>query len=467
MRIKTILIAAVWLFVFQVSCPMPGLAISIPDEKKLADEFMQMIHNKKMILHDPVVTHYISQIGTHLLTFLPPQPFKYSFYAVDEDIFNAFAAPGANIFIYRGLITSLESEHELAGIIGHEIAHAASRHVSESIDRSKYISIGSLAGVLAGAIIGGKADPEAAQTIISGSIALGHTTMLAFTRENETEADEKGIMFLKRSCFAPSGLLGGLMKIRDADFRGVEGIPEYLKTHPGTGNRIAHAETILAGYVPPEAKPSCRLDLDFGMVKYRLIGLYAKPEPAIAKLETLLAKNGQKDAALLYGLGLLYARKQRIDDAISYLKRALSLRMLDPMIQMDLGRVYLLNGESEKALNVLTGLETDPVLGVGARYYQAEAFLAQHSLLKAENGFRSVILKAPDAFPKAYYNLARVKSISGETGLSHYYLGIYYSVDGNRKNAVHHLKKAIEKLSDHEKKEDAKIRLEALEKEPR
>lgn len=463
MRLKKNIILAVWIVLFHISYITCCFAISIPDEKKLAKDFMEMIQKRNMLLHDPVVNHYIAQIGNHILSYLPPQPFRYSFYAVDEDIFNAFAAPGANIFLYRGLITSLDSADELAGIIGHEIAHAASRHVSESIDRSKYISIGSLAGVLAGAIIGSQADSEAAQTIMTGSLALGHTTMLAFTRENETEADEKGIMFLKESCFSPMGLLNGLMKIRNADFRGVEGIPEYLKTHPGTGSRIAHSETILDGYTTPVNKPSCKLDFDFDMVKYRLIGLYAELDPAVNTLETLLA-TGPQSAALHYGMGLLYARKQQPDKAVLHLKKALSLKMLAPMILADLGRIYLLRGEPDHALNVLSGIETDPLIGTMARFYQANAYLELNSLRRAENGYRSVILKASAAFPKAYYHLAKVKSMTGEQGLSHYYLGIYYTLDKNQKNAVHHLKKAVQKLNDADKISDAKKRLEALDK---
>ena len=167
---------------------------------------MAMIEKRQMILHDPITDHMITEVGNHILSFLPPQPFDYSFYLVNDSVFNAFASPAANIFVYRGLITSLDSIDELAGIIGHEIAHAVSRHVSESIDRSKYISIGSFAGMLAGAIIGSQSDGDAGTTIMHSSIALGQTAMLAFTRDNETEADEKGIMFLKKTCFAPEGL---------------------------------------------------------------------------------------------------------------------------------------------------------------------------------------------------------------------------------------------------------------------
>ncbi|MCP3876001.1 MAG: M48 family metalloprotease [Desulfobacteraceae bacterium] len=441
-----------------------SLAISIPEEKEIAKEFMKMIKKRQMILNDPIANHMVNQIGNHILSFLPPQPFDYSFYIVDEDIFNAFASPAANIFVYRGLITSLDSIDELAGIIAHEIAHAASRHVSESIDRSKYVSIGSLAGILAGAIIGSQGGADAGAAVIQGSMALGHTAMLAFTRENETEADEKGIMFLKRSCYSPEGLIDGLMVIKDSDFRGIESIPDYIKTHPGTGSRIAHVETILSGYTQPGEKLICKEDLRFEMVKYRLLGLYSDIEQTFNKLTHELKKD-PSNASIHYGMGLIYARKFMRKKALFHLKKSLSINIFDSMILLELGRIYLEDGQPQKALNVLNGFESEPVIGLMANFHQGIAHLKLGNLTKAKNLFSAIIDKAPSLYPKAYYNMANIMSLEKKPGLSHYYLGLYYSELNNNKNAILHLNKALETLS---KKQDiikAKTVLEKLTKE--
>lgn len=456
------ILTALFLFIsfFSNTC----LAISIPDEKELGKKFIEQVNKSRMLLHDPIANHMVNAVGRHLLSFLPPQAFDYSFYIVDDDVFNAFASPGANIFAYRGLITSLDSIDELAGIIGHEIAHAASRHVSESIDRSKYISIGSLAGILAGILVGTQSDGHAAGTLVKGSLAVGQTAMLAFTRENETEADEKGIMFLKESCFSPEGLLSGLMKIKASDYRGIENIPDYVKTHPGTVSRIAHVETILSEYDPPKDKPSCKEDFRFEMVKYRLIGLYGAVEPAHAELTRLLEKN-PGNAALHYGMGLLYERKFRKEEALSHLKKALAINVFDPMILLELGRIYQENGEAQKALDILKAVEPEPVLGVMARFHQASAYLDLKDMDRAETLFNSVIQEAAPAYPTAYYKLANIMSLRKKPDLSHYYLGLFYFETGNIKTAMVHLTKALETLSDTDKFNHAKELLTKLEKE--
>lgn len=443
------------------------LAISIPEEKEVAREFIRMIVKKQMLLHDPISVHMVDEVGRHILSYLPPQPFDYSFRIVNADVFNAFAGPGANIFTYRGLITSLDSIDELAGIIGHEIAHAASRHVSESIDRSKYISIGSLAGVLAGILVGSKSGSgEAAGTLIKGSLALGQTAMMAFTRENETEADEKGILFLKESCYSPEGLLAGLMKIRESDYRGVENIPDYVKTHPGTTSRIAHVENILSGYQARKKKPACKEDFRFEMVKYRLIGLYGDIEPGVAKL-TQLIERAPANPALYYGLGLLYDRRFRKDEAMAQFKKALAMSPGDPMILLEIGRIYQENSEPQKALDVLMAVDSDPVMGVMARFHEASAHFEMQNIRQAESGFNFVIDKAPLAYPTAYYNLANIMSMQNKMDLSHYYLGIFYSDTGNSKTAMVHLRKALQSLREPEKINHAKELLRKIAEDER
>ncbi len=440
-----------------------SLSLTIPEEKELAKTFMAMIKEQKMILNDPAATHMVNQVGKIILSLLPPQPFDYSFYVVDEDVFNAFASPGANIFFYRGLITSLDSIDELAGIMAHEIAHASSRHVAESINRSKYINIGSLAGILAGAIIGSQSGGETGAAIIKSSMAIGHTAMLAYTRENETEADEKGIMFLKNTCFSPRGLLSGLVKIRDSDFRGIEAIPEYVKTHPGTGNRIAHVETILSDEPEPETRPSCGVDFNFNMIKYRLLGRYADVDTTIPDLTNQLKKN-PSNPALHYGLGLAYDRKFMHDNALFHLKKALSIKIFDPLILVELGRIYLEKGETLQALNIFKSIESDPVLGQMVKFYSGVAHLEMGNLETAKNHFSTIISQASEQYPKAYFHQANIFSKENNTGLSHYYLGLYYNETGGFKTARVHLTKALESLDTPDEIKNARSLLEKINK---
>ena len=450
-----------FILIFLCSTCAPVSAISIPEELKLSKEFMEMMKSQRVILHDPIAMHMINTVGYHILSGLPFQPFNFTFYLVNDDSFNAFASPAANIFIYKGLLFALDTIDELAGIMAHEMGHAVNRHVSQSIDRSKLVSYGSMAGMLAGILVGAAGGAEAASALAMGSAAAGQSAMLAFTRENETEADLNAFMFLKESGYSPQGLLSGLTKMRASDYHGMEGVPDYFKTHPGTGNRIIHLAGILENYTPAQNIKTPPETFEFSMVKYRLIGLYGNLDTSFNKIKTLL-QNEPENPALLYGMGLLYARKNQRDLAISYLKKALSIRLFEPMILMELGRIYIHDGQLETAKNMLTGVKDDPIMGLWARYYLAIAQLESGESRLAEKNLKQVLDEEPDAFPRAYYHLADIMSQEKNEPMSHYYLGVYYSESMDLKNAVLHLKRAIDSLEDLKTKEDAKKRLDRI-----
>ncbi len=445
--------------IFLVSTATPALAISIPSEKKLAGEFMAHIHDQGRLLNDPVVLHFIRTLGREITRELPPQPFDFNFYLIHDKTFNAFAAPGANIFIHTGLITALNNTNELAGILAHEIAHAASRHVSQSIDRAQLLSIGSMAGVLAGVLLGATGDGDAGQALTVGSLAAGQSNMLAFTRENETEADQKAVLYLRKTCYDPEGLLSSLSEMRSVDYQGIEGIPDYFKTHPGTGNRIAHLSALLAGEAPREEIPTCPKTHGYDMVKARVMALYANAKEGRTRLEALL-KDKPGDPAVHYGLGMAYARINRRQAAIAHLQEALVQQPGDALIQVELGRVYAVDGQPQAARDYLLPLTSDPILGTMATYHLAVTRLDSGQLSLAEKDLTRLFdNKGGKTFPRAYYHMANIMAQRGKTGLSHYYLGIYYQEIREQKNAERHLNKALETLSDPDKKKEIKERL--------
>ncbi|PIE61762.1 MAG: Zn-dependent protease [Desulfobacterales bacterium] len=455
---KALIIHLCLIFVFSTN----AVAISIPDEQKLGDKYMQHIKDQRRIIHDPVVHRMMNIVGMHIISVLPPQPFEFTYNLINDDSFNAFASPAANIFIHWGLIAALDTMDEFAGIMAHEIAHSASRHVSESIDRSKLISLGSMAGMLAGVLIGAAGENgDAAQALTLGSVAAGQSAMLSFTRENETEADQKAVLFMNQTGYRPEGLLSALNKIREADYQGMENIPDYFKTHPGTGERIAHLAGILGDDTPPANKLPAPENYAFQMVKYRVIGLYSDPGIYIDKLEVLVEKD-PKNKALNYGLGLLYMRTSRLDEARTRINTALAQDPFDPMVLMALARLNIRSGNFNAAISVLKGVIPDEVLGDTGLYYRSVAQIETGDIDASESGLYRIIAKNLPGFEKANYHMANIMTRRGNTPLASYYLGVYYADTGNVNNATHHLKKAIKTLKNKVLLQNAEDKLRQL-----
>ncbi len=179
---------------------------------------------------------------------------------------------------------------------------------------------------------------------------------------------------------------------------GIEGIPDYFKTHPGTGSRIAHLSGLLSDYTHDPARFSCPDTYPYDMVKYRIIGLYEPIKDSIKAIESKIAED-PSNPALYYGLGLLYARENRRDQAIEQLRKALSFNIMDPLVLLELGRIYTLDGRYDKAKTILSGIQSDPVLGISARYHLAVAQLESGDLTSARQNLTHVTETDPEIFP--------------------------------------------------------------------
>lgn len=161
----------------------------------------------------------------------------------DDEMLNAFATPGGYIYVYTGLIKYLDSPDHLAGVLGHEIAHAEQRHTSKTLQRQMGIQ------VLLNVILG---QDQGAVTQI-----LNQVGELQFSRSAETEADEFSVTYLSNeaSPYECTGAAGFFQKLQE------EGsgsrVPEFLSTHPNPDNRIENIlETATAINCSTEASGS-------------------------------------------------------------------------------------------------------------------------------------------------------------------------------------------------------------------
>ena len=143
-----------------------------------------------------------------------------------DDILNAFCTPGGYIYVYTGLIKYLDHPDHLAGVLGHEIAHAELRHsairLQKEFGRDKILDF----ILFSGAGIGG---------YIKASI-LSKMLSLDYSRDQEAEADEMSVAFLSETRFACDGVGGFFKKLTENDEE--VAIPEILSDHPDSRKRI-------------------------------------------------------------------------------------------------------------------------------------------------------------------------------------------------------------------------------------
>lgn len=145
--------------------------------------------------------------------------FAWEFHIVhDDEVLNAFAAPGGYVYVYTGLIHALDSEDAFAGVLGHEIAHAAERHSTQQLTRTYGLL------TLSDFLLDGDAE-------IAGELATGLAS-LGFSRGHEHDADDHSVLYLCETPYAADGVARFFEDLEDAP------IPAFLSTHPSSDNRV-------------------------------------------------------------------------------------------------------------------------------------------------------------------------------------------------------------------------------------
>lgn len=153
--------------------------------------------------------------------------FAWEFYIIEDDeTLNAFATPGGYIYVYTGLIKFLENEDDLAGVIGHEIAHSDLRHSIRNLQRQYGLQI--LLSVALGEEAGTLAE-------IAGQIT-GTLAGLRFSREFEAEADDRSVDYLAQTAYNCAGARTFFEQLIEQGQ--TAGVPEFLSTHPDPANRV-------------------------------------------------------------------------------------------------------------------------------------------------------------------------------------------------------------------------------------
>ncbi|MDG1482328.1 MAG: M48 family metalloprotease [Myxococcota bacterium] len=170
----------------------------------------------------PEAYEHIYQIRDEILAtgeVIYADEFAWETYIIDDpDTLNAFAAPGGYIYVYTGLIEFLEYEDELAGVMGHEIAHADQRHSTQQL--TKAYGLSSLIGLVLGE------EPGLLAELAAGLANLN------FSRADESESDDYSVEYLCETPWAADGAAGFFEKLESG------GVPEFLSTHPSSDTRV-------------------------------------------------------------------------------------------------------------------------------------------------------------------------------------------------------------------------------------
>jgi len=189
---------------------------------------------------DSAVRQYVRSVAMGLVGVAERPDLPWNFFVLDDATVNAFAYPGGYIFITRGILTHMNSEAELAGVLGHEIGHVTARHTASQISRAQLAQ----AGLAVGSIL----SPTVADFAGVASQGLG-LLFLKFGRDAEYQADELGFRYMTRRNYDPRDMSSMFTMLRrQGELGGGGRLPEWQSTHPDPGNRVGRNDARVAQF---------------------------------------------------------------------------------------------------------------------------------------------------------------------------------------------------------------------------
>ena len=210
-------------------------------ETTLGESVVQQLAPADRRCTDSRLRSSVDGIVARLSAARPDSPYRFHVTVVDGPVFNAFAAPGGQIVLFRKMLQSAERPEELAGVLAHEMQHIYQRHAMKALVRD--LSIAAIVGAVFGDITG----------IGALAVTAGRTlTTLHYSRETETEADREGLRLLQAARVDPAGMVRFFETLKT--HTGGAELPAYLSTHPDTDQRLEEMKT-LAAATPVQTEP--------------------------------------------------------------------------------------------------------------------------------------------------------------------------------------------------------------------
>ena len=227
------------------------------------------------VLKNPRVQAYVNDIGQRLAKQSQRANLQWTFTVLDSPEINAFALPGGYVYITRGIMVYLESEADLAGVVGHEIGHVTARHGAQRATRQQDAGLGVLAASVLGAVLESRGMGGAGRMAsdISQTVAAGYVSR--YGREQELQADSLGAEYLSRIRFDPRNMIDVINVLKNqerfaADQARSQGRPapeqsSWLSSHPSNDQRLDTITRLAAQYKTTAAYS------DEGRVRYQQI----------------------------------------------------------------------------------------------------------------------------------------------------------------------------------------------------
>ena len=213
---------------------------SMEKEIAMGKQYAMEIERQAKIVDDPIISEYVNRGGQNIVRNSDVKvPVNIKVLETDEP--NAMALPGGFFFVNTGLLKIAENEAEIAGVMGHELAHIAARHGTRQATRAGIVNLATIPLIFMGGWAG-----YGIRQAVSIAIPVG---FLKFSREFEAEADFLGLQYMYKAGYDPNGFVDMFERLESMEKRKPGTISKVFMSHPPTGDRIVKVQEMIGKYL--------------------------------------------------------------------------------------------------------------------------------------------------------------------------------------------------------------------------
>jgi len=289
MPFRRLVVIALSMAMLSASIPAPAYALPTSTEVSIGKEYDKQITDSTVIVTDPLINQWVNDVSNKLWAQTARKDIPYSIKVLDVSDINAFSTMGGYIYINEGTLDFVQSDDELAGIIGHETGHIERRHAVTAQNKASILNVLFGIGSLFSPIL-----YRFGQLLQAGALAR-------ISRDDENEADKYGLMLMARAGYDPDAMHSFMAHLGAVEDTNHDLISKYLADHPDNKKRLANING------DPELNPTLRTDdqrvaqaiHDYDTARYNIAAmkfadvLKRRPDDATARFQL-----GQSQLAL-------------------------------------------------------------------------------------------------------------------------------------------------------------------------
>jgi predicted Zn-dependent protease len=415
--------------------------ITVDEERQIGEMITKQLRDQGQIIDDPEVDEYVQSLGLRLASQASdPATRHFQYFTVREPGINAFAIFGGYIFCNYGTILASGNESELASVLAHETAHVTQRHLARAVNAESHQGLEQVATILGAILIGVLAggNGQAMEGAIVAAEGASIQRQINFTRTQEYEADRVGIGFLASAGFDPNAMANFFEHMARIEGLNNAWVPEMLRDHPVTANRVAEARARAAQYERRKPVQSA----SYSLIKERLRVLTTPREELIHQYGTLYSGDHEPELDKSYGQALTLMAIGRPAEAVTILRPLVAHHEGITLLHDALGQALMQAKETKQGLDVFeSALQLFPRnVPLTVRYAEAlmSAGRARDAHVTLLDLFNNV-----EPTPPQIRLTAQAASAAGDAGDAYYYMSEYHIANGDLTLSVQQLQLAL------------------------